>query len=172
MHFLWIDCEMSGLDYLKDEILEVACILTDVELKVIFQYECVFYHDEKFLQQMSDWCLNQHKKSGLFNRVLESKYTFQEADNAIRNLLEKYSTEKGVYLAGNSVYVDTLFLQKSFPKIISWVHYRLLDVSTLKIIAEKKGISKFYKKELHTALADINESIEEYKYYESCLLKL
>lgn len=171
MYFLWIDCEMSGLDYVTDEILEIACILTDENINTIFEYESVFYHSEIVLNNMNQWCLEHHKKSGLVEKVLHAKNTYAESEKYIIDKFHQKFKPGEVYLAGNSVYMDRMFLAKYMPRLISWTHYRLLDISTLKIIAESKGIKKFEKKKMHTACQDIRESIEEYKHYQTILFK-
>ena len=169
MIFLWIDCEMTGLDLSVDYILEIACILTDQNLRVLSEYRGVVFQDERVLSAMNQWCQNTHNRTGLVELVKKSKKTEIDIQAEILQMILPYSDDT-IYMAGNSVYMDFNFIKIHMPKIIEKIHYRLFDVSTLKILAEKKNIIPFIKKKNHCALDDIKESIEELKYYEGLLL--
>lgn len=167
---LWIDMEMTGLNIEIDKIMEVACLVTDADLNILAEGPSVIInHSESILNGMNDWCTKQHGKSGLTQACLKSQVTIEEAENRILDFVKKYSTERQSPLAGNSVYMDRLFLRKFMPKVDSYLHYRIIDVSTVKEICRRWN-PKLYKKApkktfSHRALDDIKESINELKFY-------
>ena len=167
MHFFWVDCEMTGLDIEKDLIIELAFILTDQEMNKINCGEYIVHHSQSILCSMNEWCREHHTKSGLFNKSLESKTTYEEIEEKIMLILINHTKEKEVYFAGNSVYIDALFIRKFFPLIYNWMHYRLFDISTFKIRQELLSKPTFKKLKTHRALKDIEESIQEYFFYQS-----
>ena len=144
--FLWVDCEMTGLDFAKDSILEIAVICTDFHLNEFFSGSWVIHKNNNELDSMNEFCLNLHKQSGLYDKCLISNYNYIEAEEQIFELLKKHSVRKNIYIAGNSVYNDLLFIKKDFPKIYDWLHYRIMDVSTFKIINNFSGKKEFIKK--------------------------
>lgn len=163
---VWIDCEMTGLDLQKDKLLEVAVIITDGNLEAVDNgIEFVIQTDKETLDGMGDWCTQQHRNSGLTNACLTSPYTRQFAEESVLAYIQKWIPKKnsGV-LAGNSVHVDRSFLIKEMPSVIDWLHYRIVDVSTIKELCyrwyaghyamPKKGESE------HRALGDIRGSIQ------------
>lgn len=171
MHFVWIDCEMTGLDVHNDHILEIACIITDCDMKIIIEYHSVIYQNNKILEVMGDWCKITHAKSGLIQLVKKSKKKYSEVESEIIAILCQYAKKKETYIAGNSVYNDLIFIKKYMPLIVDFLHYRIFDISTFKILAEMKAIPFFIKKKHHLALSDIRESIAEYNYYNKLLFK-
>jgi oligoribonuclease len=172
MNLLWTDLEMTGLDFEKDQVLEIAIVLTDINLNIIYEKEWVFFHEENVLNNMNDWSKENHFKSGLCEKVLSSKLKYEDCENELLNILKKYTLEKNVYIAGNSVYNDLVFIKKFMPLIYSWLHYRILDISTLKIIANSiYKIEKFQKDKKHRSKSDIYESIEEFLYYKNMIFK-
>jgi oligoribonuclease len=171
MYFFWVDCEMTGLNPNTDHILEIACIITDTNMHALSQYHCVIYHPEKILSIMNTWCQQTHNASGLLKKVKNSKKTYSQIDNELIELLSKHTIAKNTYIAGNSVYTDLGFIKKHLPLTFAWLHYRIFDISTFKLLALKKNIPLCIKKNTHTAISDIEESINEYKYYEQILLK-
>ena len=172
LNFLWVDCEMTGLDINKDYLIEIAVILTDENLNFLYKNEAVFKLSEEILLNMNEYCLNMHKSSDLFNLSLNSGIKYVDFENKILNFLEQNTLKKNVFLAGNSVHYDFNFIRKFLPNLSDWLHYRILDISTLKLIYSLKNSSEnFIKKKLHRAKDDILESIEEYKFYLENLIK-
>lgn len=166
---LWLDCEMTGLDPLTDKILEVACILTDGELKHIQEGPSLVLHCPKsVLDMMGEWCSNQHRSSGLTKACLQSTLTVRDAEKSIIDFLKANNVEEQTaVLAGNSIHVDKEFLRREMPELLKFLHYRILDVSSIKIIAERwfPSLAVPKKSYNHRALDDIKESIQELKYY-------
>lgn len=174
MYLLWTDCEMTGLNFKTDKLLEIACILTKIDNidKVLFQYHSYFKQNKKNTDKMNNICKNMHTNSGLINKVLSSKATYKKVENEILNLIVSHvPTDEKIYIAGNSVYTDLVFIKNSLPILFQRIHYRIFDISTLKLIANTKNIPSFKKEKKHEASSDIHESIAEYKYYQKVLLK-
>jgi len=167
--WVWIDLEMTGLDPAHDTILEIATLVTDSELNLIAEGpEIAVSHPESRLQAMDDWNRNQHGQSGLWSRVLDSTISLAEAERATLDFLATWVVPGSAPLCGNTVYQDRRFLAPYMPAIDGFLHYRLLDVSTLKILAKcwAPRIAEGVRKSgAHTALADIRESVEELRYY-------
>jgi len=166
--FLWIDCEMTGLNPNIDRLLEVAVILTDASLVPIIEKSWVIGCEESILAEMDPWCRVTHKKSGLYDLSMASLMTIKDVEDLLMQILLAYTTKKMTYFAGNSVYFDYLFLRSAMPKIIEWCHYRIIDVSSIKTLYEAwrvDGLQLFQKKNTHRALDDIKESIQELMFY-------
>ena len=166
---IWIDLEMTGLDTVNDTILEIATIITDGELNVLANGPvCAVRHDDSALKAMDDWNRRHHTDSGLWQRIVFSRYSMGEAESATIAFLKEW-VEKGVSpMCGNSICQDRRFLHRLMPELESWFHYRNLDVSTIKILANEwlPTESRDYEKEnRHEALSDIQESIAELAYY-------
>tara|TARA_B100001094_G_C18142477_1_gene778688 strand:- start:764 stop:1324 length:561 start_codon:yes stop_codon:yes gene_type:complete len=166
---VWMDLEMTGLDPREDTILEVASIVTDTELNIIAQGpNLIVQCDEERLQKMDKWNTKHHKASGLWNACMKSEISLAKAEEITMEFLQKHVKKEGTTpLCGNSVWQDRRFLAEHMKKVDSFLHYRLVDVSTLKELykywlAEKP---KFEKKNLHRALNDIEESIAELRFY-------
>lgn len=174
-NLVWLDLEMTGLNPTQDRILEIATIITDNQLNIIAEGPVFAIHQpDAVLKQMNNWCVEQHGKSGLTERVRQSKITENEAELKTLQFLKKYVPEKTSPLCGNTIYQDRRFLFQYMPTLEDFFHYRLLDVSTLKILAQhwKPTIMDNFKKEsTHLALQDIRDSIEELRYYRQHLLK-
>jgi oligoribonuclease len=133
---VWLDCEMTGLDPNHDVILEIQIIITDPAL--ITQIICppiIINHPQHILNNMDEWCSTTHYQSGLTDKVLLSETTIQQAQTILLAFLEKHTIKGHCNLAGNSVHVDRQFLCASMPSIIDWLHYRIVDVSTIKLLA-------------------------------------
>lgn len=170
--YVWIDCEMTGLNPFKDTILEICCILTDGKLNKLEPegFEAVIHKPQEVMDNMGEWCTEHHGRSGLTKRVLESKNSLEEVNNSLMAYLKKYIDEPGTaVLAGNSIHQDRMFLLREFPQLIEFLHYRQVDVSSIKEVGERHNprlIKKRpSKKTLHTARADVEESIEELRWY-------
>ena len=174
---VWIDLEMSGLDVKKEHILEIACIITDGDLNIIGKSEdLIIHHSKEFLDGMNDWCKKTHTESGLTQAVLNSTLSMADAESKILSFIKKHVGQAGVaVLAGNSIHVDKQFLLKDMPSIPEYLHYRLVDVSTIKELCKRWFPMEFNeapkKCNNHRALADIEESIEELRYYRKSIMK-
>ncbi|PKK79830.1 Rexo2 protein [Rhizophagus irregularis] len=168
---VWIDCEMTGLDIKNDHIIEVAVLITDGDLNIIAEGpDFVIHQSKEVMDGMGDWCKKHHGESGLTSAVLDSNITTSEASNQIIEFLKKHIPKSKVApLAGNSVHSDKVFLQKEMPEVIDYLHYRIVDVSTVKELCRRWYPSIFQnapqKKLSHRSLDDIEESINELKYY-------
>ncbi len=166
---VWIDLEMTGLDTDNDTILEVATVITDGELNTLAKGPvCAIRHDTSVLMAMDDWNRRHHTDSGLWQRVVFSPYSMAAAEAACIDFLKDWVEKGESPMCGNSICQDRRFLHRLMPQLESWFHYRSLDVSTLKILANlwlPSEFQDFEKENRHEALADIQESIEELAYY-------
>jgi len=168
LKLVWVDLEMTGLDPAVDVILEIAVIITGPDLAPIDQYEAVIHQPDSTLLTMSAFVRDMHTKNGLLERVRASKTSLDEATEGALALIKKHCAQGEGTLAGNSIHQDRRFLRKYMPEIEAWLHYRQVDVSSLKILTKAwyPDLEKFGKAEKdHTALADIKQSIAELKYY-------
>lgn len=169
-NLVWIDLEMTGLDAQKDTILEIATIITDGELNEIAQGpSLVIGHDQETLNHMSEWVTKTHTKSGLVEKVLASDITMAQAEEETLAFIATHCIQNKAILAGNSIWQDKYFLMNHMPKIIAYLNYRLIDVSSVKEIVRRwyprNEKNCFCKPSTHRALSDIRESIEELKHY-------
>jgi len=168
-NMVWIDMEMTGLDPEKDGILEMATIVTDSQLNIIAEGpNLVIHQPEKTLRAMDDWNRKHHGKSGLLKAVRKSKITLRKAEQLSLDFIKKYCVPQESPLCGNSVHQDRRFLIRYMPKMDAYLHYRHVDVSTVKTLIRRwypKGKSAPHKKDSHRALNDIRESIEELRFY-------
>ena len=168
-NLIWIDLEMTGLDTVNDEIIEIATIVTDKELNILAEGPMIAIHvPQSRLDQMDEWNQTQHGKSGLIKRVLNSKYTLAQAEVETLAFLENYISAGKSPMCGNSICQDRRFLARQMPALEAFFHYRNLDVSTLKELVKRwySGSALSFEKESeHLALADIRDSIDELKHY-------
>jgi len=175
-NLIWIDLEMTGLDPETDVIIEMATIVTDTELNVLAEGPVIAVHQsDECLAAMDEWNTRTHGDSGLTQRVRDSPISQAEAEAQTITFLEKWVPKGKSPICGNSIGQDRRFLYKYMPALEAYFHYRYLDVSTLKILAERwaPGIKEgFVKTGTHQALDDIRESIAELKYYRQHLLKV
>ncbi|KAH9976186.1 ribonuclease H-like domain-containing protein [Lactifluus volemus] len=170
---VWIDCEMTGLDYKMDRILEIAIVITNGNLDVVDDgLEFVVRTEKAVLDNMSEWCVNQHGASGLTAACLASKHTTESVQEEVLNYIKKWVPQQRTgMLAGNSVHADRVFLAKDMPKIVDWLHYRIIDVSSIKELHRRWYPRRplpnnvFRRETKHRALDDIRGSIEELKWY-------
>ncbi len=160
---LWLDMEMTGLDVSKERVLEVAVIVTDMKLEPLAQYEQVVFQDPELLAAMDDWNQKHHGGSGLLAKVPFGKPE-AEVDEDLYQLVKQNFDERPV-IAGNSIGQDRLFIDKYFKKFSASLHYRMLDVTSWKLVFENIYQKKFPKQDRHRALDDIQESIDELKFY-------
>jgi len=167
---VWIDCEMTGLDLTKDALIEVAALVTDFDLNVLGDgVDIVIKPPAEALDQMGDYVRQMHQKSGLAAQ-LESGVTLQEAERQVLAYIRKFCSEGSrPPLAGNTVATDRSFLVRDMPTLESFLHYRIVDVSSIKELSRRWFPRAYYqapsKRGNHRALADIQESIEELRYY-------
>jgi oligoribonuclease len=171
---VWMDMEMSGLEPETDRILEVAVLVTDGELEVVAEGPNLVVHQaDEVLAAMDEWNTSHHGQSGLTKRVRESTIDEAQASAALLAFLEDHTQKKKAPLAGNSIHQDRRFVARYLPEVEDWLHYRNVDVSTVKELA-KRWYAKQYsgrpaKKGSHRAMDDVLESIEELKYYRKAL---
>lgn len=169
-NLVWIDLEMTGLDPDNDTILEIATLVTDGNLNVLEKGpELVINHPDVVVDTMNDWCKEHHGKSGLTQAVKDSTISMADAEQQTLAFIQKYCIEKFSPLCGNSVWMDREFLRRYMPKVTDYLHYRIVDVSSFgaairRWYPDNKNIA-FQKKEVHRALDDIVESVEELKHY-------
>jgi oligoribonuclease len=174
-NLVWIDLEMTGLDPEKEGIIEMATIVTDKNLNILAEGpNLVIKQPARLLARMDDWNQKQHGKSGLLEKVKKSKVTVRAAEKKTLRFIRKYCVAKKTALAGNSVYHDRRFIIRYMQELDKFLHYRLIDVSTLKDLVRRwypKNKSAPKKRETHRALDDIRESIEELRYYRKTYFK-
>lgn len=168
-NLIWIDLEMTGLDTTTDHIIEIATIVTDVQLnEVAIGPELVISQSRDVMDAMDAWNTKQHGESGLTQRVLESRLSATEAEAQTLGFLRKYVELGRSPMCGNSICQDRRFMARLMPELETFFHYRNLDVSTLKILAQAwmpEVTSGYSKDSSHRALDDIRDSIAELAYY-------
>jgi len=174
-NLVWIDCEMTGLDLGTDALIELAALVTDSELNVLGDgVDIVIRPPDEALAQMGEFVTDMHRKSGLLE-LLSSGVTLEEAEAQALAYIRTYVPEvRKAPLAGNTIGTDRAFLARDLPTLEGHVHYRNVDVSSLKELA-KRWYPRIYftapaKSGNHRALADIRESIEELRYYREAML--
>ncbi len=160
----WIDLEMSGLDVEKEVIIEAAAIVTDFEFNILDQYHAVVKQDQKYIDHMDDWNKKHHGESGLIAKIPDGLAPEKVEADLLQMITKNFAKERPM-LAGNSISQDRLFIDKYFKNLAAKLHYRILDVSSWKIIFNEKYNLKYPKKNTHRALEDIQESISELKFY-------
>jgi oligoribonuclease len=175
-NLVWLDCEMTGLEPEVDRIIEIAVIVTGPDLECRIEGPVFAIHQsDALLNGMDAWNKGTHGKSGLIDRVKASTVTEEDAQAQLIAFLSQYVPANGSPMCGNSIGQDRRFLVKYMPKLEAFFHYRNVDVSTLKELAKRwkpEVAASFKKKQRHTALADVHESIDELEHYRQHLLKL
>ena len=168
-NLIWIDLEMTGLDSATDQIIEIATIVTDQELnELACGPELVIRQDRAVMESMDSWNTRQHGESGLTRRVLESTISMREAEVLTLKFLRQYLKPGKSPMCGNSICQDRRFMARLMPDLEAYFHYRNLDVSTLKILAQRwspEVADGFSKESSHRALDDIRDSIAELSWY-------
>lgn len=175
-NLVWIDLEMTGLYPNTDRIIEIAVVVTDAALTQRVEGPVFAIHQsDATLDAMDAWNKGTHGRSGLIDRVKASPIDEAEAETQVIEFLKRYVPKNTSPMCGNSICQDRRFLANYMPRLEAFFHYRNLDVSTLKELAKRwkpEVLAGFKKAQAHTALADINESIDELVYYRQHLLAL
>lgn len=167
---VWIDCEMTGLSLEDDALIEVAALVTDAELNILGEgVDVVIKPTDEAVANMNDFVTNMHKTSGLFEE-LSSGTTMADAQQQVLDYVREFVPESGkAQLAGNSIGTDKTFLVRDMPELIDYLHYRVIDVSTIKELSRRWYPKAHYnapaKTGNHRALGDIRDSIDELRYY-------
>lgn len=175
-NLIWIDLEMTGLDPDNDRIIEIATVVTDTHLEEVIEGPVFAVHQsDDLLEGMDEWNTKQHNRSGLVERVKNSRITEAMAQQQTLEFLQEYVNAGKSPMCGNSICQDRRFLYRYMPQLEAYFHYRHLDVSSVKELAKrwKPEVAKsFKKKSKHLAMSDIIDSINELKHYRQHLLKL
>jgi oligoribonuclease len=175
-NLVWLDCEMTGLDPIENRLIEIAVVVTNPDLSIRVEGPVFALRaSEAALKKMDKWNVSTHTKSGLVDRVRASKVTAAQAEQQLIDFLKPYVGAGKSPLCGNTISQDRRFLVRYMPKLDAFFHYRNLDVSTLKELAKRwkpEAYKSFKKKQRHTALADVHESIDELIHYRRELLNV
>lgn len=167
-NLVWIDLEMSGLEPEKCVILEIATIVTDKDLRILGEGPNIaIKQPDEIFSGMDDWNTRHHNQSGLVARCKRSPISLQQAEEMTLKFLSPFTSPGQNPLCGNSICQDRRFLYKYMPKLSEWLHYRNIDVTSLKELHARwyPQFEEFKKQEKHLALDDIRESIAELDYY-------
>lgn len=182
---LWLDLEMTGLDPKADDIVEAGAIVTDFSLKELETYEAIIHLPKKSIEKMKsapwyDWTsgspvqsgsvFDMHERNGLINQITASKVNTAAVERALILLIRKHFADKAI-IAGNSIHQDRRFIRAKWPKLEELLHYRMLDVTSLKIWIEGTMKLKYKKPDAHRALEDVRSSIKEFQFYITQLKK-
>jgi oligoribonuclease len=174
-NLVWIDCEMTGLDPEVERLIEIAVVVTGPNLTPRIEGPVIVIHQsDAVLDAMDAWNKGTHGRSGLIDKVKASTVTEAQAEAELIAFISQYVPKGKSPMCGNTIGQDRRFLVKYMPKLEDFLHYRNLDVSTLKELAKRwrpEAYTSFKKKQLHTALADVHESIDELEHYREHLLK-
>jgi oligoribonuclease len=171
---VWIDCEMTGLDYVNDALVEIACVVTDLDLNPLGDgVDLVIKPPAEAVAQMDDFVRSMHEKSGLITE-LDSGITLQEAEQQVLAYVREHCSDGSrPPLAGNTVATDRAFISRDMPDLDAFLHYRIVDVSSIKELSRRWYPRTYFaapaKLGNHRALADIQESIEELRYYRAAV---
>uniref|UniRef100_A0A6J0TLV9 Oligoribonuclease, mitochondrial n=1 Tax=Pogona vitticeps TaxID=103695 RepID=A0A6J0TLV9_9SAUR len=173
---VWVDLEMTGLDVDKDQILEMACLITDSDLNILAEGpNLIINQPDELLDGMSEWCKEHHGKSGLTKAVRESTISLRQAEYEFLSFVRQQTPPGLCPLAGNSVHADKKFLDKHMPQFMNHLHYRIIDVSTIKELCRRWYPEDYEfapkKAASHRALDDIRESIKELQFYRNKIFK-
>ena len=175
-NLIWLDLEMTGLEPEVDVILEIATIVTDRQLNILAEGPVFAIHqNDDVLDNMSEWCIEHHGKSGLTQRCRDSQVSLMDATEKTINFIEQYAPKGKSPMCGNSIGQDRRFINKYMPEFEDYFHYRNLDVSTVKELARRwkpEVLDEVVKTGAHLALDDIRESIAELKVYQEHFFKV
>ena len=169
-NLLWLDMEMTGLDVNKEVVIEVACIVTDMNFRELDSFETIVKQPQSYLDSMDSWNTEHHGKSGLTAKV-PTGMDPEMMEMKLIDLINKHfplsrtDLKKRPIMAGNSIAQDRLFIDKYFKNLSARLHYRMVDVSSFKVVMNNKYNLEYKKQNSHRALDDIRESIGELKFY-------
>lgn len=164
MKLLWLDLEMTGLDVEKEVIIEVGAIVTDLFFNELESYHSIVNQDKRFIDSMDEWNKKTHSESGLIEKIPSGRKP-HEVELDLINIVSKHFGAERAVLAGNSIAQDRLFIDKYFKNLSAKLHYRMLDVTSWKILMKERFAVVFDKKNKHRADDDIRESIAELAHY-------
>jgi oligoribonuclease len=169
-NLVWLDLEMTGLTIATDVILEIGTVITDGNLNVIAEGPSFAIHQpEEKLAAMGKWCQDQHSRTGLIEAVRNSTISLQQAEEQTLAFIKEHCMPGTGVLSGNTVWQDRVFLDKYMPSISNYLHYRIIDVSSIKELVKRwypdNKYIEFKKSDRHRALSDVYESVEELKWY-------
>ena len=174
-NLVWIDCEMTGLDPEVERLIEIAVVITGPQLHPRIEGPVLVLHQsDSLLDGMDAWNKGTHGRSGLIDKVRASEVSEEQAQDQLIAFLSRYVPKGSSPMCGNTIGQDRRFLVKYMPKFEGWLHYRNLDVSTLKELAKRwrpDVYGAFKKQQKHTALADVHESIDELQHYRTHFLR-
>jgi oligoribonuclease len=162
---LWVDLEMTGLDPDQHVIIEIAAEVTDFEFKTLASYEALISHPQEILDKSNEWALAQHNSSGLLNKIAIEGRPEDEVKHELIGFIKAQFGDEPAILAGNSIHNDRNFIAKWWPEVNALLHYRMLDVTALKILMQGKYGYEYEKKDAHRAFDDIQASIAELQHY-------
>jgi len=162
---LWVDLEMTGLDPNEHVIIEVAAEITDMNFKTLASYEAVIWQSDEVLERSNEWAYKQHTASGLMDRIRNQGKPETDVVHELVGFINSHFNTEPAVLAGNSIHNDRNFIKRWWPEVDDLLHYRMLDVSSLKVIMQGKYDVQFEKKEVHRAFDDIQASIAELQFY-------
>jgi len=162
---LWVDLEMTGLDVQEHVIIEIAAEVTDFNFKTLASYEALVLQPEEKLTGMNEWAQAQHDGSGLTDRIRKEGKPEQDVIHELVGFIKAQFGDEPAILAGNSIHNDRIFIKQWWPEVDALLHYRMLDVSSWKIVMQGKYDVQFEKKDAHRAFDDIQASIAELQYY-------
>ena len=175
-NLVWLDCEMTGLDPEKERLIEIAVIVTGPQLTPRVEGPVLVIHQpDEVLNAMDAWNQGTHGRSGLTAKVKASTVTEAQAEDEVLAFLRRYVGKGQSPLCGNTIGQDRRFLVRYMPRLEAFFHYRSIDVSTLKELARRwrpEVMQAFKKRQLHTALADVHESIDELEHYRRHFIRL
>jgi oligoribonuclease len=162
--WLWVDLEMTGLDASSDHILEAAVVITDYKWLELESYETPVYQTPQTLAGMNQWCQKHHRESGLTTRVPHG-ISEAQLDQRLSQIIDARWQGTPAILCGNSIHQDRKFIDKWLPQTARRLHYRMVDVSTFKVVFQECYGKNFQKAGTHRALDDIRESLSEFRHY-------
>ena len=175
-NLIWVDMEMTGLQPEVNRVIEVAAVITDAQLNILHECPVVAIHQsERIMRSMDAWNTQMHGRSGLTDRVLASTIDEEAASDLFIAEFSRFVPAGKSPMCGNSIGQDRRFMARWMPRLESYFHYRNIDVSTLKELAKRwapEWEKKFPKSTRHEALSDIQESIEELRFYREHIMKI